>query len=64
MFKELNMDEKFERLNLRILSDDKLKLMKISKSEGETMSVIIRRLIKRELEERKKINQQKNNESY
>jgi hypothetical protein len=39
------------RLNMKLLKQDKDALMKIAHSEGETMSAVIRRLIRMTLEE-------------
>ena len=40
-----------ERLTLKILQRDKEELRHLAAREGETMAVLVRRLIRRELEE-------------
>lgn len=44
------MTVKIDRLDMRLLSVDKAALMEIAKAEGETMSVLIRRLIRQEIQ--------------
>ena len=39
-----------DRLNLKILKTDKVALMKIARAEGESMSVLVRKLIRQEIE--------------
>lgn len=57
------MNKELDRLNIRILKVDKIALTKLAKAEGETMSVLIRRLIRHEIEkERNKENEQYSNE--
>jgi len=44
------MTEEKDRLNMRLLHADKIALMQIARAEGETMSVLIRKLIRQEIE--------------
>lgn len=46
------MTQTVDRLNLKILRRDKEALERLAISEGETMSVIIRRLVRKELKRR------------
>lgn len=39
-----------DRLNLKILKNDKIALMQIARAEGESMSVLVRKLIRQEIE--------------
>ena len=41
-----------ERLTLRVLRADKVALRRLAKAEGETMSVVVRRILRDELERR------------
>jgi uncharacterized protein (DUF1778 family) len=41
-----------ERLNLKILRSDKSALRRLAAIEGESMSVVVRRIIRNELEQR------------
>lgn len=41
-----------ERLSLKILRADKVALRRLAKAEGETMSVVVRRILRDELERR------------
>jgi len=41
-----------ERLTLRVLRTDKVALRRLAKAEGETMSVVVRRILRDELERR------------
>jgi len=44
------MNAKIDRLNMRLLYDDKIALTEIAHAEGETLSVLIRRLIRQEIQ--------------
>lgn len=44
------MTEEKDRLNMRMLHADKIALLRIARAEGETLSVLIRRLIRQELQ--------------
>ena len=44
------MKRQVDRLNLKILKNDKIALMQIARSEGESMSVLVRKLIRQEIE--------------
>jgi hypothetical protein len=48
----INMDNEMERLGLRVLSRDKRVLRRLAASEGEAMSVVVRRLIRDAARER------------
>lgn len=44
------MNCEVDRLNLKILKTDKIALMQIARAEGESMSVLVRKLIRQEIE--------------
>jgi hypothetical protein len=46
------MSHRTERLNLKVLQTDKMALRRLARSEGEPMSVIIRRILREELKRR------------
>ncbi len=48
------MSKEKARLNMKLLKQDKDALMKIARAEGETMSALIRRLIRMALKEDEK----------
>ncbi|MBN2829292.1 MAG: hypothetical protein JXR56_03105 [Candidatus Cloacimonetes bacterium] len=47
------MTEEKDRLNMRLLHDDKIALQYIARAEGETLSVLIRKLIRQEIQRHK-----------
>lgn len=42
-----------DRLNLKIMKTDKIALMQIARAEGESMSVLVRKLIRQEIEKKR-----------
>jgi len=47
------MKRQVDRLNLKILKNDKIALMQIARAEGESMSVLVRKLIRQEIEKKR-----------
>jgi len=48
-----SMKRQVDRLNLKILKNDKIALMQIARAEGESMSVLVRKLIRQEIEKKR-----------